>query len=56
MVRPKKDPAGRLEVIRSIRLTRAEWDMVQRAASTKGMKPATWLRETVIRAARRTGR
>jgi len=54
MVRPKKDSADRLDIIRSIRLTRAEWLLVQRAAKAKGLKPVAWLRATAVRAARRT--
>ena len=54
MARPKKDPEERLEV-RSVRFTRGEWRLVEQAAKSKGTTPVAWLRETAVRAARRTG-
>ena len=56
MVRPKKKPSDRRSKNPSCRMTPAEFRLVEQAAAAKGLPITTWMRETLLRAARRTGR
>ena len=54
MARPKKKPMDRRSKNPSFRMTPAEFRLVEQAAKAKGIPLTTWMRETVLRAARRT--
>ncbi len=54
MVRPKKKPADVKRTGIHVRLTAGERGLVDRAAFVKGMTVSEWVRDTLVRAARRT--
>ena len=54
MVRPTKKPEDRRDANQTLRLTPGELRLLKRGASAKGLPLSIWMRETLLRAARRT--
>ncbi len=54
MVRPKKKPEDRRSANPSMRMTPTEHRLLKKAAEAKGLPLTAWMRETLLRAARRT--
>ncbi len=56
MVRPKLPAKDRRDVVPAVRFTRAEHRLVAKAAARKALRPSTFMREAILRAARRAVR
>ena len=54
MGRPEKRPEDRRGKTPTVRMTTAEYRLVEQAAKSKGMKVTHWMRDVLLRAARRT--
>lgn len=53
MGRPTKEPAERLAAIVQFRMTEAERDECERAAERAGVTFSAWIRDRLLRAAKR---
>ncbi len=53
MGRPPKNARDRKTANMKLPMTDAEKALIEQAAETKGAKPVTWARETLLRAAKR---
>lgn len=54
MGRPTIEPATRKKTILTLRVSEAECEEIEAAATKQGSKPSSWARETLLQAARQT--